>query len=333
MIKQVILSDGQPIEVLVLPLYSLEDIGPKDIGDFSYKIRTLLGEVYDVIYPLAARLENPPPEPKKDEDDTWVLTEWERYQGALAHNEKRNKLREERTINQAGELIRRCVKPEDRDRIVTTEDEDTIYETCMPEEVTGRSLKDVLDNFFPGQIRGQGNLRRAERIQAIRGERRDGLSDLSRMGDEHANRVEDDDRRIFGDTSQGTGHNDMLAEARRVDVGITNREVESRTLTPALIGALIMYEYRQSRGRLTSGIKSALRLYAYQQQQTRRYTQIAILNGIIQAGKQTMSQIMTTAESASSEQLPVLLEQAKRLQKQMRLASKKLDGLTNAGIF
>jgi len=113
---------------------------------------------------------------------------------------------------------------------------------------------------------------------------------------------------------------------------MSNLEI-ALTVSPTLVNTLILYEARQSRGRLTSGLKSALRLYAYQQQQTRRYAQIAILNGIIQAGKQTMSQIMTTAESASSEQLPVLLEQAKRLQKQMRLASKKLDELTNAGIF
>jgi len=141
-------SDGLPIEVLVLPIYALEDIGPKDIGNFTYKIRTLLGEIYEQIYPIAARLENPPPEPKKDEDDTWVLTEWERYQGALAHNQKRHKLDEERTINRAQELIRRCVKPEDRDRLITLADYDTIYEAAIPEEVTGEALAGVLANFF-----------------------------------------------------------------------------------------------------------------------------------------------------------------------------------------
>jgi len=145
-------SDGLPIEVLILPLYSLEDIGPKDTGDFTYKIRTLLGEVYDVAYPLASRLENPPPEPKKDEDDTWILTEWERYQGALAHNQKRHELDEERTLNRARELIRRCIKPEDRGRLITLADYDAVYEACVPEEVTGESLASVLAQFFPGAI-------------------------------------------------------------------------------------------------------------------------------------------------------------------------------------
>ena len=321
-------SDGLPIEVLVLPLYSLEDIGPKDIGDFTYKIRTLLGEVYDVVYPLATRLENPPLEPKKDDDDTWVLTEWERYQGALAHNQKRHELDEERTLNRSRELIRRCIKPEDRDRLITLADYDAIYEAVVPEEVAGGNIAQILRDFFPGEIRGQGNPRRVERVQITRTQRGDGLSGLSRLGDKIADRTENGNRGIFSDSSNRAGHNDMFTEARRVDVGITNREVESRTLTPALVGALIMYEYRQSRGRLTSGLKSALRLYAYQQQQTRRYAQIAVLNGVIQAGQQTMKEIMTAVESASSEQLPALLEQAKRLQKQMRLASRKLENVS-----
>lgn len=154
MIKTAILpSDNLPIEVKVLPLYSLEDIGPPDIGDFSYKIKTLLGETYDQIYPLAARLENPPPEPKPDEDDdVWIRTEFERYQGALAHNEKRHELDEERTLNRASELIARCVKPEDRDRLVTMADYDTVYEAAVPEEVTGEDLAQVLRDFFPSTV-------------------------------------------------------------------------------------------------------------------------------------------------------------------------------------
>lgn len=150
--KTVILSDNLPCDVRVLSLYALDHIGPHDIGDFSYRIKTLLGDVLDQIYPLAARLENPPPEPKPDTDDTWALTEWERYQAALAHNQKRHELDEERALNQAHEIITRCVGPADRDRIVTLDDYDTVYLAAVPEEVTGEALADVLANFFPGQI-------------------------------------------------------------------------------------------------------------------------------------------------------------------------------------
>lgn len=144
----VILSDGLPCEVRVLSLYALDHIGPHDIGDFHYKIRTLLGEIFDQPYNLAARLEKPPPEPKPDEDDTWVLTEWERYQGALAHNQKRHELDEARALNQAHEIIARCVGPADRDRLITLADYDVIYEACIPEEISGGSLADVLATFF-----------------------------------------------------------------------------------------------------------------------------------------------------------------------------------------
>lgn len=145
-------SDQQPIDVLVLSLYALDHIGPTDPGDFSYKVRTLLGETFDIIYNLEARLENPPKEPKADEDDTWVLTEWERFQAALSRNQKRHELDEERALNKAHELIERCIKPEDRHRLVTIADKDAIYEAAIPEEVSGGSLADVLARFFQGQV-------------------------------------------------------------------------------------------------------------------------------------------------------------------------------------
>lgn len=149
MIKTVILpSDNLPIEVKVLPLYALDHIGPQDIGDFTYRIKTLLGETLDQIYNLAARLETPPPEPKPDEDDTWILTEWERYQAALVHNQKRHELDEERALNRAHEIINKCVKPDDRDRLVTMADYDAVYEVAIPEEVAGEALASVLAQFF-----------------------------------------------------------------------------------------------------------------------------------------------------------------------------------------
>ena len=111
---------------------------------------------------------------------------------------------------------------------------------------------------------------------------------------------------------------------------LTNGEsAPGAQLTPALVGSLILYEYRQSRGRLTSGLKSALRLYAHQQNEINRYTQAAMLNGILRAGREQMRQIVASAESATPEQQARLLGQAKKLQKQMRQASKKLTGLAD----
>ncbi len=146
-------SDQKPIDVKVVPLYALDHIGPQDIGDFHYKIRTLLGEIFDQQYNLAARLENPPPEPGPDEDDdVWKRTEWERFLAALAHNQKRHELDEQRALNQAREIIARCVKPEDRDRLITLADYDAVYEAAVPEEVAGEDIAQVLREFFPGAV-------------------------------------------------------------------------------------------------------------------------------------------------------------------------------------
>lgn len=113
-----------------------------------------------------------------------------------------------------------------------------------------------------------------------------------------------------------------------MDVGVTNGESEPRTTTPALINCLIMYEYRQSRGRLTSGLKSALRLYAYKQQQTRAAIQIAMLNGLVQANREAMKEIIAEAQNATPERGMELLKQAKQLQKQARRLGKQLEELS-----
>lgn len=99
-------------------------------------------------------------------------------------------------------------------------------------------------------------------------------------------------------------------------------------LTPALIGSLIMYEHRQARGRLTRGLKSALRLYAREQQQTRAAMQIAMLNGIVHANREAMKGIVTEAQNATPERALELLTQAKRLQKQARQIGRKLEAIS-----
>lgn len=109
----------------------------------------------------------------------------------------------------------------------------------------------------------------------------------------------------------------------------TNGEGQAGTgVTPALIGALIMYESRQARGRLTSGLKSALRLYAHKQQQVRAAMQIAMLNGLVHANREAMKGIMAEADSATPERGLELLKQAKQLQKQARRIGKQLEGLS-----
>lgn len=100
-------------------------------------------------------------------------------------------------------------------------------------------------------------------------------------------------------------------------------------ITPALVNSLILYQYRQSRGRLTSGLKSALRLYAHQQQQIRLCGQVAMLNAIVQSDRKSLEQIIIEAQTATPERGMELLKQAKKLQKQMRRIGRKLEELAS----
>lgn len=99
------------------------------------------------------------------------------------------------------------------------------------------------------------------------------------------------------------------------------------TISPTLVNTLIRYEARQSRGRATRGLKSALRLYAHKQQQTRAAMQIAMLNGLVHANREAMKGIVTEAQTATPERGMELLKQAKQLQKQARRLGKKLEGV------
>lgn len=109
---------------------------------------------------------------------------------------------------------------------------------------------------------------------------------------------------------------------------VANGEGQAGTgVTPALIGALIMYEHRQARGRLTSGLKSALRLYAHKQQQARAAMQIAMLNGLVHANREAMKQVIIEAQTATPERGMEILKQAKKLQRQMRRIGRKLAEL------
>ena len=119
----------------------------------------------------------------------------------------------------------------------------------------------------------------------------------------------------------------MFTKARRMDVSTGNGEGPERTVTPALVGEMVMYEYRQSRGRLTGGLKSALRLYAHQQQQVRRYTQAAVLESLIESTRGQIVQVIIEAQTASPEKQTELLDLAKSLGQNIKKMRKQVAHL------
>lgn len=148
--KTTILSDGQPCEVEPLGLFELDDIGPDDPGDFTYHVKALTGETYHEIYPLAERLKNPPPKPGRDADE-WDIIEYQRFQAALAHQQRRFALREEYVRNVARRVLE-CIKQADRKRIVEPSDYTAIYTTARPTPLTREDIAAALRRYFPGSV-------------------------------------------------------------------------------------------------------------------------------------------------------------------------------------
>ena len=148
------LSDNLPCEVKRLPLYVLRGIGPKDPGDFSHKIKTLLGETFNQTYDLKSKLDKPPVEPLPNSDDTWAMTEWERFQAAIWHNQNRFELAEERAENEAAYILDSCLSPEDRQRVITIDDYDAVYHAAMTPEITREDISEVLSTFYQADFDG-----------------------------------------------------------------------------------------------------------------------------------------------------------------------------------
>ena len=149
--KIVILSDNQPCTVATLGLFDLDDVGPEDPGDFTYQVKAVTGETYTVVYPLADRIKNPPlpPEPGAEE---WDLIEYQRFQAALAHHQRRFAIREEYVRNVARRVMEMCLEPQDRQRVVTAADYAVIYNAARPIPLTQEDIAAALRRYFPGSV-------------------------------------------------------------------------------------------------------------------------------------------------------------------------------------
>lgn len=148
----VTLADGTEVMVKRLGLFELHDaqIGPADPGDFTYTVRTVSGTEYQATYDLQAALQEPPERPD-DPDDTWAMTEWERYRAAIAHHQERMDIAQRYEQGVADYILAHCVEAGLRDRL-TADDYLSIYKAALCPQLTVEDLAGVLDSVFPGQI-------------------------------------------------------------------------------------------------------------------------------------------------------------------------------------
>jgi len=156
MIKEVMLSDGQPASIRVLGLFELDAVGPGLPGPYRYSILTYSGQVYEAEY----RLPESPPEKPKDEQpapnsQAWrQLQDYETYLCALAHEETRMQAVEAWLNNCAAYILTECLDEETRRRLVEPEDYQTVYTAATVPRLRMEDIAQVLRQTFRAEFAG-----------------------------------------------------------------------------------------------------------------------------------------------------------------------------------
>jgi len=331
-ITTILPSDQKPIDIKVLPLYALDSIGPKDPGDFTFKIRNLWGDVLEQPYDLQTRLNNPPQTPGPDEDDTWLLTEWERFQAAIAHSKRRFELSYERAKNIAQFVLASCLKPEDRERIIEPADYDCIYAVAMAREVNGEEVRRQLADFFRGDFRESAGMGRSEKIRPDRGGDGDGLRSLSSLGNRIAGESQTDDRGVQPNTSGGTDADGAQKQNRRLVKRPRRRKATQRTDAPVTLGmiaSIILYQAREAEG-LGFAHWPELSLWtAYYQslkkEAIEKYIKAQVLEASIEATRGQVIRLLIQAQG--SPQQAELLKEADKLNRFIKKMRRECQSL------
>lgn len=155
MIKEVVLSDGQPASIRVLGLFELDGVGPDIPGPYCYSILTYSGQVYEAEY----RLPDTPPEKPDGEPEpgtqAWKQRqEYDTYLCALAHEEARGRAVEDWLNNCAAYILAECLDEETRRRLVEPDDYQTIYAAALVPRLTKDDVAHALAQTFHAEFDG-----------------------------------------------------------------------------------------------------------------------------------------------------------------------------------
>ena len=171
-----ILLDGQPVEVRRLRFLELEDKVPYLDPGLYIHTYTVEGHPQQVAYGLQD-YEVIPERPKtplsEAQANSYEAALWEQYnlhRAVLTHEQKRTEIREQYLVDCARYILANCLDPFDRDRIVTSDDFDTIYRLALCPEVTEEDIIACLASTFQGYVEGQAFMdlaREAERVGRI----------------------------------------------------------------------------------------------------------------------------------------------------------------------
>lgn len=160
MLKEIVLSDGEPCSVRVLGLFELDAVGPDIPGPYRYSILTYTGQVYEDEYELP----DTPPDRPDDENPEHGSPEWRRLQDyetylcALAHQEARARAIEEWLNNCAAYILEHCLKPEDGARLVEAGDYQAVYAAATVPKLRLEDIQTTLMNTFRAEFEGRAIL-------------------------------------------------------------------------------------------------------------------------------------------------------------------------------
>lgn len=175
MYKMVTLSDGQPCRVRVLGLFELNGKGREVLGVYRYSLLLATGQITEDEYDLRALDEIPRPPDKPVEEiktgsvDWYDLKEYETYLCAVTHEKHRIESYHDYVQDITAYILTNCLSPEDRNRIVTVEDWEAIYQIVFVPELTMEVIRQCLADTFQGFLSWAGDTRRNFRYLRRRG--------------------------------------------------------------------------------------------------------------------------------------------------------------------
>ena len=156
--KTVTLSDGEECEVAVLPIFGLDEVAPdKEIGPFYYDFKIGDQVVQDVYDPFRAEVPPQPPAVPRHEclPGSVGALQWEEYdtyRAAVVHWERNYTLLDKYYAETKRYILKNCLSPEDRKRVVTPEDMDAVYHAALVPQVEEGIIADVLRKSFQGAV-------------------------------------------------------------------------------------------------------------------------------------------------------------------------------------
>lgn len=158
-LKIVILSDGLPCKVRQLGLFELDNVGREVLGVYKYTLLLATGQIVEDEYDIRALTYTPTApdipieEINPNSPEHYQLKEFETYQCALAWEKQRIESYQGYCLDVTQYILEHCLNPEDRQRVITPEDWETVYQASLVPELTMEVLSQVLANVFQGFLR------------------------------------------------------------------------------------------------------------------------------------------------------------------------------------